>query len=116
VLGKISESAARRYFLTAETMSAGTLKEIGLAHEVVAADALDVACRARFGRHLERSTGRLKPKPRGSFADVAHQSVQERADTSIRMAARLARLRVAEEAQEGFSAFFAKRKANWRED
>jgi len=30
VLGKISESAALRYFLTAETMSAATLKEMGL--------------------------------------------------------------------------------------
>ena len=38
VLGKIGESAARRYFLTAETLSAATLKEIGLAHEVVAAE------------------------------------------------------------------------------
>jgi len=32
------------------------------------------------------------------------------------MAARLAKLRVKPEAQEGFSAFFAKRKPNWRPD
>jgi 1,4-dihydroxy-2-naphthoyl-CoA synthase len=30
------------------------------------------------------------------------------------MAARLAHLRVQDEAREGFSAFFAKRKPNWR--
>ncbi len=35
VLGKIGESAARRYFLTAETLTAATLKELGLVHEVV---------------------------------------------------------------------------------
>jgi 1,4-dihydroxy-2-naphthoyl-CoA synthase len=32
------------------------------------------------------------------------------------MASRLARLRVQEEAQEGFAAFFAKRKPYWRQD
>ncbi len=44
VLGKIGESAALRYFLTAETMSAATLKEIGLAHEAVPAERLDATC------------------------------------------------------------------------
>src|SRR5258708_4515788 len=39
VLGKIGESAARRYFLSAETLTAATLKDLGLIHEVVAADA-----------------------------------------------------------------------------
>ncbi len=46
VLGKIGESAARRYFLTAEPMSAATLRDIGLVHEVVAADELDARCAA----------------------------------------------------------------------
>jgi hypothetical protein len=32
------------------------------------------------------------------------------------MASRLAHLRVQAEAQEGFAAFFAKRKASWRQD
>jgi methylglutaconyl-CoA hydratase len=115
VLGKISESAARRYFLTAETMSAGTLKEMGLAHEVVAADALDMACKRVSDAILKGAPGALG-EAKTLIREVAHQSAQERADASIRMAARLARLRVATEAQEGFSAFFAKRKANWRED
>src|SRR5712664_3327622 len=44
VLGKIGESAARRYFLTAETLTSATLKEIGLVHEVVPVGALDSAC------------------------------------------------------------------------
>src|SRR5580704_1305156 len=41
VLGKFGESAALRYFLTAEVFSAATLRQLGLAHEVVAADELD---------------------------------------------------------------------------
>src|SRR5260370_17210800 len=32
VLGKIGESAARRYFLTAETLTAATLQDLGLVH------------------------------------------------------------------------------------
>jgi hypothetical protein len=34
----------------------------------------------------------------------------------MEMATRLARLRVQAEAQEGFAAFFAKRKPSWRQD
>jgi hypothetical protein len=47
---------------------------------------------------------------------VAHVSARNRAAASIEAAARLARLRIQAEAQEGFSAFFAKRKASWRQD
>jgi hypothetical protein len=45
---------------------------------------------------------------------VAHRAATDRAQAALDMAARLARLRVAPEAREGFSAFFAKRKASWR--
>ena len=41
---------------------------------------------------------------------------QDRGMTASQMAARLARLRTEPEAQEGFAAFFEKRKANWRKD
>ncbi len=44
VLGKIGEAAALRYFLTAETLSGSTLKDIGLAHEAVAGSELDSTC------------------------------------------------------------------------
>src|SRR5712664_2492217 len=44
VLGKIGESAARRDFLSAETLTSATLKELGLVHEVVPAEMLDAAC------------------------------------------------------------------------
>jgi enoyl-CoA hydratase/carnithine racemase len=47
---------------------------------------------------------------------VAHASARHRAVASKEAAARLARLRVQPEAQEGFSAFFAKRKPSWRPD
>lgn len=115
VLAKISESAALRYFLTAETMSAAALKDVGLAHEVVSADALDAACHRISEAILKGAPGALIAA-KALIRDVAHRSAADRAEASIQMAARLARLRVQEEAQEGFSAFFAKRKANWRRD
>jgi methylglutaconyl-CoA hydratase len=113
VLGKISESAARRYFLTAETMGAETLKEVGLAHEVVPADALDAACN-RFSEAILKGAPAALSEAKVLIREVAHAAAQGRADASLRMAARLARLRVEDEAQEGFAAFFAKRKPTWR--
>jgi len=115
VLGKISESAALRYFLTAETMSAATLKEIGLVHEVVPVGALDSACGRISDALLKGAPGALS-EAKALIRDAAHRAAEGRANASIRMAARLARLRVQAEAQEGFSAFFAKRKPNWRPD
>jgi methylglutaconyl-CoA hydratase len=114
VLGKISEGAALRYFLTAETMSAATLKEIGLAHEVASADGLDAACQ-RFCHDLLKGAPGAQAEAKALIRGVAHRSADTRAESSIEMAARLARLRVKAEAREGFSAFFAKRKPSWRQ-
>ena len=115
VLGKIGESAALRYFLTAETMTAATMKEIGLVHEVVPTDALDSACSRMSDAILKGAPGALA-EAKALIRDAVHRSAEGRANASIRMAARLARLRVKAEAQEGFNAFFAKRKANWRQE
>jgi methylglutaconyl-CoA hydratase len=115
VLGKISESAARRYFLTAETLTSAALRELGLAHEVVPADRLDAAC-AHLIEALLKGAPLALGEAKALIRDAAHRSAGARGGTSMEMAARLARLRVQAEAREGFSAFFAKRKASWRHD
>lgn len=115
VLGKMGESAARRYFLTAETLTAATLKELGLVHEVVAADALDSSC-GRMFEALLKGAPQAQAEAKALIREVAHASAQDRAAASKDAAQRLARLRVRAEAQEGFAAFFAKRKASWRRD
>jgi methylglutaconyl-CoA hydratase len=115
VLGKIGESAARRYFLTAETLTAATLKELGLVHEVVPADRLDATC-ALVTEALLKGAPQAQAEAKTLIRDVSHATPQDRGAASIEAAARLARLRVQAEAQEGFSAFFAKRKASWRQD
>jgi methylglutaconyl-CoA hydratase len=114
VLGKIGESAALRYFLTAETMSAATLKQIGLAHETVPAEQLDPTCAGLIEAILKGAPG-AQAAAKALVRD-AQQAPGQRGIAAIDMATRLAKLRVQEEAQEGFAAFFAKRKARWRLD
>ncbi len=114
VLGKIRESAARRYFLTAETMSAATLKDLGLVHEVVPVGELDAAC-LRITDALLKGAPKALGHAKALIREIADGAAQEHAETSVRMAARLAQLRVQDEAKEGFSAFFAKRKPDWRQ-
>ena len=115
VLGKIGESAARRYFLTAETLTAATLKELGLVHEVVAGQLLDATC-TRITEALLKGAPQAQAEAKALIRDVADASVRNRGAASTEAAVRLARLRVQAEAKEGFSAFFAKRNASWRQD
>ncbi len=115
VLGKIGASAARRYFLSAETLTAAALKELGLVHEVVSGDLLDSTC-TRIIDSLLRGAPRAQAEAKALIRDVAATVATNRGAASVDAAARLARLRVQAEAQEGFSAFFAKRKPAWRQD
>ncbi len=114
VLAKIGEKAALRYFLTAETMSAATLKEIGLAHDVVTAELLEATC-ARIIDDILKGAPGAQSAAKKLIRDAQAPPAQ-RGAASMDMAKRLATLRVQAEAQEGFAAFFAKRKANWRQD
>ena len=115
VLSKIGESAARRYFLTAETLTAATLQELGLVHEVVTGDLLDPCC-TRICEALLKAAPQALAEAKTLISDVAGSAASNRAAASLKAAARLARLRIQAEAQEGFDAFFAKRKASWRHD
>jgi methylglutaconyl-CoA hydratase len=115
VLGKIGESAALRYFLTAEIFSAAVLQQLGLAHQVVAADRLDGACESLLAELLKGAPG-AQAEAKTLIREGANRPAGERPQASVQLAARLARLRVLPEAREGFAAFFAKRKAQWRVD
>ena len=81
VLGKIGESAARRYFLTAETLSAAALQELGLVHEVVPADQLDMAC-ARITEALLKGAPGAQAEAKRLIRDVAQGAAQNRAAAS----------------------------------
>ncbi len=115
VLAKMSESAASRYFLTAETIDAVTLEKLGLAHEVVPDAELDAAC-TRITEALLQGAPAALAQAKALIRDVAGGDPRSRAEISLQMAARLAQLRVQPEAREGFEAFFAKRRPAWRQD
>jgi methylglutaconyl-CoA hydratase len=110
VVRAMGESAARRYFTTAERFSAAEAHRIGLAHEVVSSDVLDaavdvlVAALVANGPQAVRACKRL-------VQDIAAAPIDEslRNDT----ARRIADIRASEEGREGVQAFLHKRKPSW---
>ena len=111
VIGAIGERAARRYFLTGERFDADEALRIGLIHEIADAAALDTrleqllqALRAAAPQ-AQAHCKRLLASLRGH--DAFEPQVLEQTARSI------AEVRAGEEAREGISAFFAKRKPGW---
>ncbi len=110
VVRAIGESAARRYFTTAERFGAAEALRIGLAHEAVAAEDLDarvdaiVAALVANGPHAVRACKRL-------VLDLAGAPIDEplRADT----ARRIADIRASDEGKEGVRSFLEKRPPGW---
>jgi len=115
VLGKLGERAARRYFLTSETLSATDLLQLGLVHEVVPVALLEQSC-DRITGALLKGAPRALTEAKALIRDMAPIRPQDRPAAAREAAARLALLRVQAEAREGFAAFFGKRKPSWRRD
>ena len=109
VIAAIGPRQARRYFLTAEAMDAGTALRIGLAHAVVDPDDLDDAVAQEID-HLLKGGPTALAEAKALIARLA-PPVDEatRSDT----AALIARLRVSAEGQEGLTAFLDKRAPDW---
>lgn len=115
VLARIGEHAARRHFLTADPLNAAELQGIGLAHDVVARDSLDATCE-RYVQSLLRGAPGALAEAKRLIRDMSPGAAADRLAASEAAAIRLAQLRVAPEAREGFAAFFEKRKPAWRTD
>jgi methylglutaconyl-CoA hydratase len=111
VVKALGEQASRRYFVTAERFSAAEAHRLGLAHEVVTADALDakvdelVAAIAANGPAAVRACKQL-------VKDVAGRAVtpELRGDT-VR---RIADIRASAEGREGVASFLNKRAPSWQ--
>ncbi len=100
-LGKIGESAARRYFVTGERFDAATALRIGLVHEVT--DDLAGA--------LDRILAELRTAgPRA--ARHAKRLVLDNPD-GPETARRIAERRTSDEGQEGLRAFLDRRRPDW---
>ncbi|MBW7861276.1 MAG: enoyl-CoA hydratase/isomerase family protein [Rhodocyclaceae bacterium] len=110
VIRAIGERQAYRYFQSAERIQAARAAELGLAHEVVGADALDAKVQEVVAALLEggpKSQAAAKQLIRAVANHPVNDALVE--DTARRIAA----LRVTPEAREGLDAFLAKRPAAW---
>ena len=110
VIRAIGERQSYRYFQTAERISAQRAGELGLAHEVVAPEALDDKV-AEIVAALMQGGPKSQAAAKDLIRAVAHKPVTDAVveDTSQR----IAQLRSTPEAKEGLSAFLDKRPAAW---
>ncbi|MGH8128795.1 MAG: enoyl-CoA hydratase-related protein, partial [Gammaproteobacteria bacterium] len=112
VVRAIGPRQARRYFQTAEVMTAETAHTIGLLHEVVDVDQLD----ARVETFVEALLG-AGPQALAAAKQLVAMTGDRDEPAAVpiqrRTAQLIARLRVSKEGQEGLSAFLEKRKPDW---
>lgn len=109
VIAKIGASQARRYFVTGERFSAGTAREIGLVHSVVARDQLDDALERIMASVMDAGPDAII----GAKKMVKDLTPKVTSATIRKTIATVADVRVTPEAQEGMSAFLEKRKPRW---
>ena len=110
VIRAIGERQSYRYFQTAERISAVRAREIGLAHEVVAPEALDARV-AELVEALLQGGPLAQSEAKALIRAVAHQPVSDALMEDT--ARRITTLRATPEAREGLSAFLEKRPAGW---
>lgn len=110
VIRAIGARQAGRWFQTAERIDAARALQIGLVHEVVAADALDAKV-AELVAALRHGGPQAQAASKKLIAHLGNAALDDVlvADT----AERIARIRAGDEAREGIGAFLGKRPAAW---
>ena len=111
VIGAIGARQAGRYFLTAEALGAERACELGLVHEVVAADALGARALALATEIMAGGPNALAGA-KALIGEVAHALPP--AALVARTAEILAHVRSGAEAHEGLAAALARRAPAWR--
>lgn len=113
VIRAIGVRQARRYFLTAEAISAERALEIGLAHEVVPQAELAKARDRLIEALLLGAPGAQSEAKAVAFSCEARRIDDELARETAR---KIATRRASVEGREGLSAFLEKRIPAWRQD
>jgi len=110
VIRAMGEQASRRWFLTAERFDAREAHRLGLAHEVVPAEALDATV-AAIVKALAGNSPNAVREAKKLVRDIAGVPVDDAllADTAGRIAA----IRASGEGREGVASFLEKRKPAW---
>lgn len=112
MIAAIGTHNARRYFLTADVITADKAREIGLVHEVASADKLDETVEREIALLLKGGPKALTAAKNLIAGQVA-LSTSTRRNLRSKTANIIAQLRVSDEGQEGLSAFLEKRPASW---
>jgi methylglutaconyl-CoA hydratase len=109
VLRKIGEMQAHDYFLTGRTFNAARAVEIGLVNEVAEIADLDLVTEKWVHRFLKAG-----PKAIAATKHLINRVSWSHIEQVQELTARtIAGLRGSDEGQEGFAAFFEKRKPGW---
>jgi methylglutaconyl-CoA hydratase len=110
VIKAMGEQAARRYFLTAERFDAAEAQRIGVAHAVVAPEALDATV-AGIVKALVNNSPHAIRQAKTLVREIVGQPVD---DALLRdTAGRIAAIRASTEGREGVASFLEKRKPTW---
>ncbi|GAB3373436.1 enoyl-CoA hydratase/isomerase family protein [Spongiibacter taiwanensis] len=110
VINAIGERASRRYFTTAELITAEKAHTLGLVSELVEADQLDDTIDGIL-KGLLRNGPRGVGEAKRLVLDYANQEITP--DLIADSSKRIAETRGSDEGQEGLTAFLEKRKPNW---
>ena len=109
VLRKIGEANAHDYFLTGRIFDAECAREIGLINEVIDIVDIDLATEKWINRFLKAG-----PKAIAATKELISRVSSSPIDSVQQYTAQtIAGLRCCDEGQEGFAAFFEKRKPKW---
>jgi methylglutaconyl-CoA hydratase len=110
VVRAMGARAAHRYFLTAERFDAAEALRIGLVHEVVPQDRLDVKV-----REIAQGLVAAGPQAVKACKELVHDVAGREIDHVLveRTVKGIADIRVSEEGREGIQSFLGKRKPSW---
>lgn len=106
VLRRMSYSAIRRYFLTAEVFSAKEALTFGLLNAIGSREELE-----DLKSKILQNILAAGPKAQKTIKELLNQNLEEKKEYLSRL---IAQLRISEEGQEGMRAFFEKRKPSWQ--
>jgi len=110
VIKAMGEQAARRYFLTAERFDAAEAQRIGVAHTVVAPEALDATV-AGIVKALVNNSPHAVRQAKTLVREIVGQPVDDA--LLLDTAGRIAAIRASTEGREGVASFLEKRKPTW---
>jgi methylglutaconyl-CoA hydratase len=110
VVRKIGLSAAREVCLSGARFTAARAKEIGLVHDVVTEDRLDLAVERHVAQFMKAAPGAIAATKR-LLSQVAGHPPADVLELSVEA---IATQRVSPEGQEGMRAFLEKRPASWQ--